>query len=82
MAAFCTWYVDAVYHVDGNSTFYETNEPNRVVMNSSTATVNLELILSDDTIPAATSATFDPNVGWSYTLENGMQIEIPGGDVL
>jgi hypothetical protein len=76
-----TWYVDAVYHPYGEENFYEVNEPTQVVMSSSQATVDLLLHLASDTIPAATSATFDPNVGWTHTLENGATLEIPGGAI-
>jgi protocatechuate 3,4-dioxygenase beta subunit len=76
-----TWYVDAVYHPYGDVNFYEVNEPTEVVMSSSQATADLLLFRASDTIPAATSATFDPNVGWTHTLENGTTIEIPGGAI-
>ncbi len=76
-----TWYVDAVYHPYGDANFYDVNEPTEVEMTSTQATVDLVLYQASDTIPAATSATFDPNVGWTHTLENGTTLEIPGGAI-
>lgn len=76
-----TWHVEAVYHADGGSTFYETDEPVDVEMTGSSATVNLEVAESNDTLPASASATFDPNVGWTRTLEDGTRIEIPAGAI-
>ncbi len=75
------WHVDAVYHVEEGSNFYESQEPTEVDLTSASATVDLEVVLSDKRLPDSTSTTFDPAVGWTHTLENGMRIEIPAGAI-
>jgi hypothetical protein len=75
------WHLEAMYHPREESTFYKSARPTNVSMTSSMATANLELQLADRELPPAVSATFDPNVGWTNTLEDGTRIEIPAGAI-
>jgi len=76
-----TWHVEAVYHPSEEATFYHSARPKRLSMTSSTATANLRVQQASKTLPPAKSTTFDPNVGWSYTLQDGTRIDIPAGAI-
>jgi len=74
-----TWHIGAVYHPEQGSLFYETPSPTDVVMTTPHASVDLELQLASTALPPAVAATFDPSIGWTYTLSDGTRIEIPAG---
>jgi len=76
-----TWHINAVYETDGGSEFYQTPSETAIAVATSQIMADLEVQLDDRTLPAPVSATFDPSVGWTHTLENGTKIEIPGGAI-
>ncbi|MBN2020512.1 MAG: carboxypeptidase regulatory-like domain-containing protein [Sedimentisphaerales bacterium] len=76
-----TWHLEAFYHPREERTFYKSQTPVNVTVSSSSNTANIEVEQSDRDMPPAISAMFDPNVGWTNTLEDGTRIEIPGGAI-
>lgn len=76
-----TWHIEAMYHPQESREFYRSATPMNVTMSSSSATVSIEIERFNRDLPAPVSATFDPNVGWNSTLEDGTRIEIPGGAI-
>ncbi len=76
-----TWHLEAFYHPEEGQTFYRAQTPVDVTVTSSLNTANIEVVQSDRELPPAISATFDPNVGWTNTLEDGTRIEIPAGAI-
>lgn len=76
-----TWHLEAFYHPQEEQIFYRSQVQVNVAVNSSSNTANIEVTLADRELPPAISATFDPNVGWSNTLEDGTRVEIPAGAI-
>ena len=76
-----TWHLEAFYHPQGESAFYKSSGPVNVVMSGSSGNANIEVEQASREMPPAVSATFDPNVGWNSTLEDGTRIEIPAGAI-
>jgi len=74
-----TWHVGACYQAEEGSLFYETSAPTDIVMTTAHASADLTIYLADTALPPAAADTFDPSVGWTNTLADGTQIEIPAG---
>jgi protocatechuate 3,4-dioxygenase beta subunit len=76
-----TWHLEAFYHPMESQEFYRSQSQVNVTVNASTKIANIEVTQGDRELPPPISATFDPNVGWTNTLEDGTRVEIPAGAI-
>ncbi len=74
-----TWYIGANYNPENSAIYYETITPTTVVMSTTNQTADIVMQQAPNSFPEGVVDTFDPAVGWSYTLDDGTHIEIPGG---
>jgi protocatechuate 3,4-dioxygenase beta subunit len=76
-----TWHLEAFYHPMESQEFYRSQRQVNVTVNASAKTADIEVMQGDRELPPPISATFDPNIGWTNTLEDGTRVEIPAGAI-
>jgi hypothetical protein len=81
VASGTTWHLEAMYHPREEQSFYRSQSQVNVTVNAPSNTANIEVLQFNRDMPPAISAMFDPNVGWTNTLEDGTRVEIPAGAI-